>query len=321
MTDPIRHAYDLTTGRPPPSEAALEAVLRDDRPGWVHLDASASGADAWIDAALPYLPQSVREALTQAGTRPRTMRIGDGVLLILRGLNTNPEQEPEDMVSLRLWVDARRVVSLSLRELATVQDLARAIEAGQGPRSPGGLLLFVTEALSAKLSDYLDRLDEEGDLLERRVLDDPDSGLRGRMSDMRGEVVDLRQFIAPQREALARLAALDLPFLDADQRLRLGEVQDQGHRMLEVAESLRERLAVLRDELAAAQEERSNRNLYRLSMISAIFLPLGTLTGLMGVNLAGMPGASWPPAFWVFTGGLTGLTVVLLALLRWLRWL
>ena len=317
----IRHAYDLTTGTRPKSEAALEEVLREETPGWVHLDAADPAAADWIDGALDYLPHPVRDALTAAGTRPRAARFGDGVLLILRGLNTNPDQEPEDMVSLRIWVQGERVVSLSLRELATIRDLSVAIESGQGPDDAGGLLCFVIELLTARLSDYLDRLDEEGDGLEREVLETAHPHLRARVNDMRGEVVDLRQFIAPQREALARLAAMDLPFLDADDRLRLAEAQDQGHRILEVAESLRDRLAVLRDELSAAQEERTNRNLYRLSVISGVFLPLGTLTGLMGINLAGMPGANWPPAFWVFTVSLCVLTVALLAVLRWMRWL
>ena len=317
----ILHAYDLTTGRPPETEAALEAVLAEETPGWVHLNAADPEAGQWIGSALGYLPHTVREALVAAGSRPRATRIGDGVLLILRGLNTNPDQEPEDMVSLRIWVQGERVVSLSLRELATIRDLSVAIASGKGPDDAGALLCFVIEVLAGRLSDYLDRLDEEGDRLEREVLATARPHLRARVNDIRGEVVDLRQFIAPQREALARLAAMDLPFLDADDRLRLAEAQDQGHRMLEVAESLRDRLAVLRDELSAAQEERTNRNLYRLSVISGVFLPLGTLTGLMGINLAGMPGANWPPAFWVFTIALCALTGVLLAVLRWMRWL
>lgn len=56
-----------------------------------------------------------------------------------------------------------------------------------------------------------------------------------------------------------------------------------------------------------------------LSVLSAVFLPLTFLSGLMGINIAGMPGIHWEFAFWVFTAGLVVVTAVALALLRRFR--
>ena len=60
----------------------------------------------------------------------RAERVDEGVLVVLRGVNTNPGENPEDMVSIRIWIDAHRVISARRRQLLSIVDLAQALEAG-----------------------------------------------------------------------------------------------------------------------------------------------------------------------------------------------
>jgi len=63
-----------------------------------------------------------------------------------------------------------------------------------------------------------------------------------------------------------------------------------------------------------------NKNMYVLSVVAAIFLPLGFLTGLLGINVGGMPGADNTDAFWIFCGLLVivvGLQVLLFKKMKW----
>ena len=71
---------------------------------WVHLDASSERTGQWIYRASG-LTRLVAQALLARETRPRVSSIGDGALILLRGVNLNPGAEPEDMVSIRLWVE------------------------------------------------------------------------------------------------------------------------------------------------------------------------------------------------------------------------
>ena len=43
-----------------------------------------------------------------------------------------------------------------------------------------------------------------------------------------------------------------------------------------------------------------NKKMYILSILSAIFLPLTFLTGLLGINVGGIPGANHENAFYIF---------------------
>lgn len=324
MPDCIKFAFALSGARRGQRLSGTEAIaeaLAAPEPAWVHMDWDNPETDVWIDANLGYLPDPVRDALTADETRPRATRHGDGVLVILRGVNLNPGAEPEDMISVRLWVQEGRVISLSRRPLRSIDLLAEEVSSGVGAGTSGDLLVDLIEKLTDRIDEYIGRLDDEADALEEDVLREPDRALRSRITDTRGELVDVRRFLIPQRDAVGHLSEMDVEVLRKDEHLRLGEEHDRLVRAVEEVESQRERLAVVQDELTTALSDRLNRNLYILSVISAIFLPLGVLTGLMGINLAGMPGANWPPAFWVFTGALLVIVVLQVIILRALRWL
>lgn len=88
------------------------------------------------------------------------------------------------------------------------------------------------------------------------------------------------------------------------------------------------RMSVTQDAIVTVQDEhdlqvaqRQASHGYRLSLAAGIFLPLGFLTGLFGVNIAGMPGLENPWAFIMLCSGMVALAVLLTLLLRYGRWL
>ena len=58
-----------------------------------------------------------------------------------------------------------------------------------------------------------------------------------------------------------------------------------------------------------------------LTIVAGIFLPLSFLTGLLGINVGGMPGADNPEAFWVVVTACLAVFVTLIVVFRRLRWL
>jgi zinc transporter len=60
--------------------------------------------------------------------------------------------------------------------------------------------------------------------------------------------------------------------------------------------------------------------MYMLSVLAAIFLPLGFLTGLLGINVGGFPGAENPWAFLLFLLFLAGIVVVQMLWFKRKKW-
>jgi len=114
-------------------------------------------------------------------------------------------------------------------------------------------------------------------------------------------------------------AKLDL--FDDWQRARLREVSDKVTRYVEELDSARERATVVQDELAGRLSDDLNRKMYVLTVIAGIFLPLGFVTGLLGINVGGIPGTEAPWGFALVCALLLLLGLSEYWLFRWLKWL
>ena len=320
MTNPIKYAYRLDIPDADQlTEAQAIALLRDDALAWVHLDGTDPQARAWIEAHLSYLDPHAISALLAEETRPRATRIGEGFLVILRGVNLNEGAEAEDMVSVRVWVDAHRIVTVSRRRMRAIEDLIDMVRGGT-LMNAGGFLALLAERLAVRIDAFGRELDDFSDDLETEVAGTPEAALRRRLVEHRLRTITFRRYVAPQRDALEALAMSEGGPVGAEDRRRLQETHDRMTRMVEDLDAMRERLTVLREELAGQLSERLNRNMYLISIISAVFLPLGFLTGLFGVNVGGMPGVEAASAFWWLCGGMGVIFAVQIALLLRLRW-
>jgi zinc transporter len=298
----------------------VEAWKSADGPLWVHLDYTSEPARQWL-LTRSGLDLLVAEALLAEDTRPRCAAMGGGILVILRGVNLNPGSDPEDMVSVRIWSDGQRIVSTRRRRLLSVTDLREALGRGNGPRSAAEFLVDIADRLLSRMSDVIESIDDTVDDLEVQVLTMQSHQLRPLIAGVRREAIGLRRYLAPQREALTRLYGEEARWLPERERLRLREIADRSMRFVEDLDLTRERAVVVQEELMSRLSEQMDRRMYLLSVIAAIFLPLGFLTGLLGVNLGGIPGANDKWGFALLTLLLLVLVGFQLALFRWKRWL
>lgn len=296
--------------------------MQSDTLAWVHLRAQHPDAAAWIVQTLSYLDPNAVEALLAEETRPRATRFGDGLVVILRGLNTIEGEEPEDMVSVRLWIDPHRIVSLSMRRVRAIEDISDELAQGRGPGGSEAFLVRLAERLNVRIEGFWRELEDAADRMEEEILLEtvPDD-LRQRLVEVRRQSVILRRHLAPQRDAVRAMRSGPPPWLTEEGLRELAEEQDALERMVEDADAMRDRMALVRDELQGVRDERLNRNMYLLSILSAIFLPLGFLTGLFGINTGGMPGANTSWAFWGFCGALLVIGLAQLWVLRKMRWI
>ncbi len=264
---------------------------------WWHLHLGRPDADAWLETSS--LDRFVIEALTAPETRPRCTVHGEGVVLNLRGVNLNPGAEPEDMVSTRLWIEKSRIVGVWLRPLLAVLDLMGAIQRGQAPSSPGELIAKLALRLADRAEPTIAAFNEQVDELEEAILDEAVEISRRKLADVRRVSIVLRRYMFPQRDALATLEVEDLPWLTDRDRSRLREAAERVTRLAEDLDAIRDRAQVVHDQLMERRAEVMNRQMLVLSIAAAIFLPLGLLTGLLGVNVAGIPGTENSWSFWI----------------------
>lgn len=287
---------------------------------WVNLDYTGDDAQAWLGMRSGLDP-IVRDALVDRDPRPRALAVGDALLLVLRVINLNAGAEPEDMVSIRCWIEPRRIITLRHRMVRAVKEIAQALQAGAGPRTPGELVTSLVAQSLEPVVTLVDAIDDAVDRIEDAALSAPAQGLRSELAVLRRRAIALRRFVAPQREALSRLPSTAPAFLGDTDRARLREAADRLTRTVEELDAARDRAAVTHEELASRIGELTNRRLYVLSILTAIFLPLGFVTSLLGVNVGGIPGRDVEWGFWLLCALFAIAIVAQLLLFRRWRWL
>jgi len=262
----------------------------------------------------------VTDILISQDTRPRATALGEGLLLALRGVNLNPGSDPEDMVSIRLWVNQQRIVSTVRRNLLSAGDIVQLFEQGKGPRSSADFIVAITDRIIMRMSATVDDLEDRIGELEDHVLADTSNTIRNDLANLRRTTISLRRYLSPQKEALSRLLIEQVDILDDIHRMRLREVSDRLLRHIEDIDEVRDRAAVTHEELVSRASEQLNKRMYVLSIVAAIFMPLGFFTGLLGINVGGIPGSDNSGAFTIFVGILILLVSAQIIFFKWKKW-
>ena len=202
-----------------------------------------------------------------------------------------------------------------------VQDIRERCEKNDPPNTPGDFIVALATGLVERMSPVLQDFDEEIDELEGLHDNGDLRGLRPRLTAARQKMIPLRRYLSPQRDAMAQLVLTKTTWLSEWHVGRLRETADRITRFVEDLDSARERTAVIQDFVANSLAERMNQIMLLLSIVAAIFLPLSLLTGLLGINVGGMPGAKDDNAFWIVTFGLVVLGLAEIALFKKLKWI
>jgi zinc transporter len=263
---------------------------------WLHMDRAANRIAAWLREGSG-LDAVVVDALLAEETRPRAASMPGGLLVILRGVNLNPGADPEDMISLRIWLEKHRLITLRHRRVMAVQDVRAAIAKGAGPKTPAAAATAVIRHLVTRAGVVIDDLDDGVSAAEDRLLTSAAGELRRDLREARRIAIMLRRYLAPQRDTLSRLTVDHGNVFDPAEVLLLREASDGMVRLVEDLDAARDRAALLYEELSTRLADTMNRNMYVLSVVAAIFLPLGLLTGMFGINVGGVPWLNEPLGF------------------------
>ncbi|NNJ79097.1 MAG: zinc transporter ZntB [Xanthomonadales bacterium] len=258
----------------------------------------------------------MENALLDEDSRPRALATLEGVLVILRGVNLNPGSDLEDMISIRVWARPDRVVSTGRRRLRSVQALKE-----QPPESGGEFICRLVAELGDYMGEAVDRLEAKLEEAEDDVKDSRTVARNSPFTALRRQSARIRRYLGPQREALEQLIKAPSDLFDDHQ---LAGLREEGNRltlMLEDLDLVRERAMVAQEEFLGIVAHEQNARMLLLSIVAAVFLPLSFVTGLMGMNVAGLPGTENPSAFLILAGLMTLLAAGIMLLFRYRNWL
>lgn len=307
----IISSWDFTTGAAKQNPPQPQAIRPDH---WYHCQRDAAGVRDWLEAQA--LPAAIIDSLLADDTRPRFEQFNhDCFLMILRCINLNEGSAPDDMLSLRiLWYKGALISTRKLSSRA-VSNLIKQLENGTGPNNLPALLLAMSNGISDIISDFLAPVETRIDDLENESQVDVKD-----LNALHSRLLRLRRYLKPQRYVFDDLLHANLPALSS-QKNHFKNSLDTIARLNESIEFYIDQINLYLANVSQQQAEMMNRNTYLFSVIAGIFLPAGFFTGLLGVNIGGIPGVENPVAFTVFCIGLLVVVALEVMILKKLRFI
>ena len=188
---------------------------------------------------------------------------------------------------ISLFLGKSFVLTFQERSGDCLEPVRERIRKGRGQIRQSGpdylayaLLDAVIDHYFPVLEHYTERIEE----LDEQVTAGDASGAMARIHDLRGDLLLLRRTIWPHREALNALARDPNPLISADTRLFLRDCADHTVQIFDLVETYREMCSDLRDYCLSAVSNRMNEIMKVLTVIATIFIPLGFIAGVYGMN-------------------------------------
>ncbi len=287
---------------------------------WLDVDQNSNQGEHWISDASNVDPQ-VRSILLAGETRPRSLVGDEGLVAVLRGINMNPGAVPDDMVAVRMWIQSSRIITCRRRRVLSLEDVRDAILAGDGPRTSGEFLVSLNSRLADRIESAVENIEQVIDDIDSRMGDGDIGSMRVELGVVRRQAAAIRRHLSPQREALDRIGRSATSVLSDHEIFELRESGDHLMRHIEDLDLARENALVTQEELMNRVALEQNSRMYVLSIVAAVFLPLTFVTGLLGMNVAGLPGTVTPNGFNYSIVIMVVLGIALIGYFRWRKWL
>jgi len=310
----------LLVGDGKPRAIAPDKAADYQGPGFVWLHVEGTDEDELALLRGRDIPEIAANALVATETRPRCDRIEEGVIVNLRGPAAGEVESSDRLVSIRMWVRRAKVDSVSRHRIGAIEAVTARMRGGRIV-DPGDLVAAFAREISKQLDPEVAALGDALDDAESELEEGNIYRLRSSIARIRSEAIAYRRFVAPDRDALETLAAQDVDWLAEDDRLHIREAADRFARMAEELEAVRERAALLHEQITDLRAEQIDQRSLYISVVAFIFLPLTFITGLLGMNVEGIPYADTHWAFWGVVAFCAAVGAAVLAWFSYRHWL
>ena len=297
-------------------DASLQALGHGGGFVWVHLNSRKDHGRSWL-AACPHLPQAGRDFLLDVHAVPgRTEALPGGVLGCLSDLAYDFNGDPGEVRSFRFYLSQTLLLTVREDPISAADSLRLAIRDGRRFAGTLALLNALLEYQGDALRKIADAAEDRLERIEDRVFGGAQEVEEGAISRIRWLCGRLQRRFAPEQKILALLHRSMPAAGTRDEHEHLCDRIQQFDETLATLGDIQSRARLLQEEVNSRQASATSRNLYFLSIFTAIMLPVTLVTGVFGMNVAGLPGTKSDDAFLWVIGGMALLAVLTLLGMR-----
>jgi len=268
---------------------------------WIDIEVGDDEGRRWL-VSQSGLDDQIISRLLEPAPATYWRRFGQGLHFHLRAAVPGGDTSTIAIVDFGIWLEPDRIITVRDGKVPAFDRAAEACSAGAGPSNSWELIVFVLSEALSRLEQDLHDLTATIDQLEDEVLTGEGDPPIHRVAELQKRLVYARRFRVPLTNMVSFISSQPGSVID-------GALRDELEAIVNVVTQYQELLGLSIDRASALQgqirdqlADSMNTATYRFTWVATVFLPLSFLTGLLGINVAGIPGDHDPLAFWLVCG-------------------
>ena len=271
-------------------------------------------------------PLAIDDALQESHV-PKLDDWGEYLYIVLHAADYQPDTNRLETLELDVFLGINYIVTHHEQQIEAIERIWQSSQRDDRhlKQGPDYLLYRITDELVESFMPVVEALDDEIDLAEAIIFDNPGPELVATIFSLKRAVLKLRRIIGPHREVLTKLARDDSAVIDEKAQVYFRDVYDHLVRLHDISESIRDLISGTLDTYLSVVNNRMNDIMKTLTVITTLFMPISFLASFFGMNffLPGDPeSAGLSPLVYTLTLVLMVLAPAgMLAWIRRRRWL
>ena len=299
---------------------ALRTILSSGRGMlWVDVFQPDSNDAAFLQEEFGFHPLVLENAVDPQTNLPRVEDFGQYLFVNARSVDYTSETNILETADIGLFIGINYVVTVYHVEMPSIEAIKRLVEIDGRPlmKGPSFFAHAQFDALIQAIIPTLDRMVERADAIEEQILETPDHSSLLALSSLKRSALGLNRALLPQREVVSRLGRREFPLISDGADIYFRDSFEDMVRVQATNDSIRERTDSALATYLSVVGNRQNEIMKVLSIVATVFLPLGLVASLFGMNFQHMPGLDFRWGYHI----VIGLTIVAVALVAWVFWL
>ncbi|TVQ43189.1 MAG: magnesium and cobalt transport protein CorA [Gammaproteobacteria bacterium] len=264
----------------PPAAARQQGVAVT----WVHSAGPGDAADVKALGEQFGLHGLALEDVLNRHQRPKAEAYGEHLFVVAR---LPGQVGTGETGQLSVFLGPDWLLSFSDGGEAWLAPVLERLRHGRGRLRSGAADYLLYALLDALIDGYFPVLEHHGETLEQledAVLSRPHAEVVADIHELKHELLTLRRAVWPLRELLNTLIRGDARQVSPQTALHLRDCYDHVIQLMDIVETYREIASGLVDIYLSSQSARMNEIMKVLTIIATIFIPLGTIAGIYGMN-------------------------------------
>ncbi len=296
-----------------------ESIVR-----WINLD-GLSSVDLVENLGKQFhIHPLILEDIMNPEQRPKIEVLKNYLFIVLKMLYLNEETELIQSEQISLIIGSTYIITFREQESKIFDPIIKRLETSRGLIRTEKSDYLGYAILDVILDNYFviqEKIDEELDLIEEELLENPSSELLGKIRHLEREVITLRRIIRPLREVINSFQREENSIIHDTTRLYLRDLYDHIIQTIDTFENFRDIITTLRESYLSRINQRMNEVINLLTIITSIFIPLSFLAGFYGMNFIYMPEVRQPLAYPIVIMVMISIAVLMLLYFKKKKWI